>query len=181
MSSCSAILLAGGQSSRMGTDKALLPVGSQTLLEHMQALLMQSGIDDVIVSRNDAQCGHVADIYPGKGPLSGIHAGLIACRYHRVLVVPVDMPLLTPAMLQTLLESEPGSLRFTESELPCVIEKSARLSSYLQHQLRASNGQLSVRAMLEFVDVCAVDCAGHAHQLSNTNTPDQWKRYEQAN
>lgn len=175
----SAILLAGGQSSRMGTDKALLQVGSRTLLAHMQDLLAKSGIVDVVVSRNDGQPGHVADIVPNRGPLGGIHAGLSACLYRRVLIIPVDMPLLTPMALGSLLASPSGCVRFIDSELPCVVEKSPRLYGYLQRQLSMSGVQLSVRGMLEFLNATRLENTCAADQLTNTNTPEQWNHYAQ--
>lgn len=95
MKNISALILAGGKSSRMGRDKAALPWGDTTLLEYQFSRLRALGIDDVIVSG----AGHLPDIYPGKGPLGGIHAGLTAARNDSVLVLSVDTPLVTAETL----------------------------------------------------------------------------------
>ena len=66
-----AVLLAGGRSSRMGTDKALLPKGARTQLTHMQALLIAAGAE-VIVSGDRPDRGGVPDATPGTGPMGSL-------------------------------------------------------------------------------------------------------------
>ena len=56
-----AVLLAGGRSSRMGTDKALLPWGNGTLLTHMRGMLIDAGAVEVIVSGDRPDVGGVPD------------------------------------------------------------------------------------------------------------------------
>ncbi|HZP83875.1 MAG TPA: molybdenum cofactor guanylyltransferase [Chthonomonadaceae bacterium] len=106
----SAIILAGGQSRRMGQDKALLPMNGMTLLEHVVASLLRVATEVVVVA--DVQdkyvlpCGRVlADTFPGSGPVGGILTGLTALREGRHIVVACDMPLLNVAVLQLLLKA----------------------------------------------------------------------------
>lgn len=97
------LILAGGKSSRMGADKALLSVNGSTLLTHMEALLREK-VSDIAISRNIKGQAYLPDLLPHKGPLSGIHSALHTYPEHDVLVIPVDLPLLTVASLQRLIE-----------------------------------------------------------------------------
>ncbi|MBR3585763.1 MAG: NTP transferase domain-containing protein, partial [Oscillospiraceae bacterium] len=79
----SGIVLAGGFSKRMGTDKAELKLGGMTLLELQVRKLQQIGITDIMVSgygKPVEGTRAIEDIYPHKGPMSGIHACLKAAK-----------------------------------------------------------------------------------------------------
>ena len=105
MSDVSAFILAGGRSSRMGSDKALLPLDNQTLLQHTLRTASDAlGNARIVGPRNAyAQFGDVVeDIYPGCGPLGGIHAALSAANTDLNLMLSVDMPLMTPQFLKWL-------------------------------------------------------------------------------
>lgn len=104
----SAIVLCGGQSSRMGRDKAALPFGSDTLLTRaVRAVLAVTG-DVVVVGdtlQEMAEGVRVArDQVSGLGPLGGLATGLASVKAARALLVACDMPLLVPALLQRLLD-----------------------------------------------------------------------------
>ena len=104
---CSLVILAGGLSRRMGRDKASLPAGDETLIEHL-ARRLAPVVDETIVaggSDRPALLGvrMVDDLYPGMGPLAGIHAGLRAARSPRVWVVGCDLPDVDPALAPLLL------------------------------------------------------------------------------
>ena len=75
-----AFVLAGGKSTRMGTDKAALTLEGRTLLEHALAILRQVAGEVAILGSRQLYGGYgvpvIEDIYPGCGPLSGIHAAL---------------------------------------------------------------------------------------------------------
>ncbi|MEG6585721.1 molybdenum cofactor guanylyltransferase [Dendrosporobacter sp. 1207_IL3150] len=90
------IILAGGQSIRMGKDKASLPWSDSDLL-NAKIYQLRSIFTDIIVVSNtprkiDADIRVVTDIYPKMGPLGGIHAGLIAARNPYAFVTACDMP-----------------------------------------------------------------------------------------
>ena len=102
----SAIILAGGRRSRMGTDKAKLRLGGKTLLDLTVEKIRHLGISDIVIS-GCADCpegtSYAPDLIPGKGPLSGIHAGLRQIRNQSSLVLPVDMPLIPEEVLKLLI------------------------------------------------------------------------------
>lgn len=106
-SGCSLVILAGGLSRRMGRDKAALPAGDGTLIEHL-ARRLAPVVDETIVAGGSgrgtpAGARIVPDHYPGLGPLAGIHAGLLAARYAHVWVVGCDLPDTDPGLASLLL------------------------------------------------------------------------------
>jgi molybdopterin-guanine dinucleotide biosynthesis protein A len=126
----SVLVLCGGQSRRMGRDKALLELEGQTLLERCKNLGAALGAQQVLVSRNEP--GFIQDLVNDAGPMAGIAAALPYCLTDWLLVLPVDMPLLTPAALKPLFLSScpPGS--FIEGfPLPVLLRKTARLQQTL--------------------------------------------------
>lgn len=101
------VVLAGGQSSRFGSDKALLEVDGRTLLQRTVATL-HALTDDVIVLGPPARANQVRavqvlqDEIPGIGPLGGIYTALRARPDTHALIVAVDMPFLSAALLRFL-------------------------------------------------------------------------------
>jgi phospholipid/cholesterol/gamma-HCH transport system ATP-binding protein len=107
MSDVTAFVLAGGRSSRMGSNKALLRLGAQTLLQRILRTASEAlGNARIVGSKNIyAQFGDVVeDIYPGCGPLGGIHAALSSTNTDLNLILSVDMPQMTPRFLKWLTE-----------------------------------------------------------------------------
>ena len=93
----SAVILAGGKSSRMGFDKQFLRRSNSYLL-HSHGETLSSLFDQVIVVTNrpefyaDSRFTVVSDEIPGQGPLSGIHVGLKTARSRHVYLLACDMP-----------------------------------------------------------------------------------------
>lgn len=105
----SVIVLAGGQSLRMGRDKATLSWEQGDILGSLLTRLLPLS-DDVLVVSNTMRkipdnARQVADIIPGKGPLSGIHAGLMYARHDRVFVTACDVPFLVPELALQLVHA----------------------------------------------------------------------------
>lgn len=107
------IILAGGLSSRIGRDKALLPWGRSNILTGVVGRL-RSVCDDIIIVRNtplDCKIDGirtVSDIYRQMGPLGGIHAGLTIARHEYAFVTACDMPYLPPAAVDYLFREAAG-------------------------------------------------------------------------
>ncbi|HDJ33197.1 MAG TPA: molybdenum cofactor guanylyltransferase [Bacteroidetes bacterium] len=101
------MVLAGGKSSRMGTDKALLPWGKTSMLEHA-ANRLRSVCHEVVISSNDRKhripgFALIPDIVPGIGPLGGILSVMKHRNDDYFLVLSVDLPLVTAAILEQIL------------------------------------------------------------------------------
>ena len=92
-----AIILAGGKSSRMGFDKQFLKIDKRRLMYGIINKL-QKEFDEIIIVTNKPEhyigLGHkiTTDIIEDKGPLAGIHAGLSKASSHYSLVIACDMP-----------------------------------------------------------------------------------------
>lgn len=108
MLTVSGIVLAGGQSSRLGTDKSFVNVNGQPLIEQIVAKLARLSDDVIIVTNSPEKYDHlkarlVGDIYPGKGALGGIYSGLRAATNAHSLVVACDMPFLNLNLLRYMI------------------------------------------------------------------------------
>ena len=98
-----AFILAGGKSTRMGTDKAFVELDGRTLLS--RALdLARSVTPDIRIVGDPAKFSPFApaveDIFPNSGPLGGIHAALRSSHTDLNLILAVDVPFVSPALLQ---------------------------------------------------------------------------------
>ena len=114
MNGSACIILAGGRSTRMGTNKALLALPGNrhiTFVEHLTSTLTPLCTETILVVRdaNDAANYSLAgvrvvtDNLPDYGPLMGLYSGLSAMQAPRALVVAVDMPFIQPALISFLL------------------------------------------------------------------------------
>ncbi len=102
------VVLAGGQSRRFGSDKALVLVDGRSLL--LRVLDVVSSVTTpVFVSvaererRYDVAAEHLVDRCPGAGPLAGLHAGLLAATTPWLLLCACDLPFITSELLRRLL------------------------------------------------------------------------------
>jgi molybdopterin-guanine dinucleotide biosynthesis protein A len=105
------LALAGGESRRMGRDKAFLPWAGEDLLGHTLARLRAVVSEVRIVSGPEArhaERGVPVDTDAGTGALAGVLAGLSAARGRAGLVLAVDLPLVPSALLARLLERAHG-------------------------------------------------------------------------
>ena len=110
----SGLVLAGGQSRRFGQDKALLRLGSETLLERTIHALLTVTREIVVVGPRTglvlpSRVRAVPDELPGAGPLVALFTGLRACRYPLAAVVSCDLPFLSPALIAYLLHAAQDS------------------------------------------------------------------------
>ncbi len=99
-------VLAGGKSTRMGTDKAFVQFEGRTLLQHALELGRSITADVRIVGAQERFARFapvVEDIFRERGPLGGIHAALRASETELNLILAVDMPFVSLAFLQHLI------------------------------------------------------------------------------
>jgi molybdopterin-guanine dinucleotide biosynthesis protein A len=111
----SAVVLAGGESRRLGQDKSLLILDGQPLLVRTLDRLAAVSDDLIVVTNTPQRYQHlhlaarlVRDERPGVGSLMGIYSGLKAARHDRALVVACDMPFLSLPLLRHLLTRDPA-------------------------------------------------------------------------
>ena len=106
MEQIAAFILAGGASSRMGTDKSQLRLEQQTFTQRIAETLLQLTDSVFIVGRDsdESSLRSVADVYPKWGALGGIHAALAACSREWAIVVACDLPFVTSEIFSYLAE-----------------------------------------------------------------------------
>jgi molybdopterin-guanine dinucleotide biosynthesis protein A len=111
----SAIVLAGGESQRLGMDKALLELDGQTLLARTVDKVATLSDDVIVVTNNPERYRHlglevefVRDEQPGEGALMGLYSGLRSARHDAALAVACDMPFLNVLLLRHMLAKSTG-------------------------------------------------------------------------
>lgn len=190
----SVVVLAGGQSRRLGRDKAFLLVDGQPLLTWMVHRLTALS-DDLIVVANDRAryealalpARLVSDERPGVGSLMGIYSGLKAACYPHALVVACDMPLLNATLLRYMMPLaqgydvviprmggflEPLHAIYGRTCLPAM----ERLLEQGQRQIIAFLGEVKVR----YVEEHEIDRFDPLHlSFFNVNTAADWRRVQQ--
>ncbi len=187
-------ILAGGLSSRMGTDKATLEWDGKTLLEWTARTALGAGLPVIVVGRPrpDAwplpQIAFVPDRTAGRGPLGGLGAAL----YHAqapVLALACDLPLLQPADLHWLTARSASidvaggphglAVRNRGQWEPLFSVYAPACLPLLESRLLA--GHLSLRGLIGAGDFHAADAPAHvAAHLVNVNTPDDMARLREA-
>ena len=155
----SAAILAGGQSRRMGTDKALLRLlpGDPTLIERVAAAVGAVAAETLLVANDDryASLGlrTVPDAYPGAGALGGIYSAVVAAAHEHCLVVACDMPFLAVPLLRAL-AAEPRDYDVLAPYLPVAEGAENRQSDAggVYETLHALYGRGALPAMREQLD-----------------------------
>jgi molybdopterin-guanine dinucleotide biosynthesis protein A len=109
----STAILAGGQSSRMGTDKAFVRVGGRAIVERTIERLRPLADELIIVSNTPINYAYLGlpvftDLLPHKGPLGGLYTAISQTRSEYTLVVSCDQPFLNIALLRFLLDLRHG-------------------------------------------------------------------------
>lgn len=96
-------MLAGGQSSRMGRDKAWLELAGMPLVLHAVTKLQRVCRDVAVLGSDEALQAYapvVSDLHPGCGPMSGIEAALVHSAFDWNMILPVDVPFLPTSLLR---------------------------------------------------------------------------------
>ena len=182
ITSTNGFILAGGQSRRMGRDKATLTWGNVSLLEHMVQLLSTVTNEVRVLGR-----GELPDRIPGKGPIGGILTGLEFTDRTANLFLAVDLPLLAQDFLD-LFHS-----RFLATEKPllvCRISGEYPLCLGIRKGLladiarRVESNELSIRNLVEesnpeILEEDELRSLGFdTGMFANMNTPQEWRRHQ---
>lgn len=178
-------VLAGGRSSRMGRDKALLELDGETLVERAARRVLAAAGRVAVVGNSErhARFGWpvVADLRAGDGPLAGIEAALAspyAAEWN--LVVACDMPSLAPDLLERLIAE--ARLRRPDCVTAYTVAHGVEPlcavygRGFLAVARRALDaGRRKVRDAFEGLDVIHLE-TGNEAAVANVNTPADWRR-----
>ena len=159
------VVLAGGQSSRMGQSKALLDYNGQSLLDHMTGLLSELNLSDIYVSGEFDGYRSIPDRTSHQGPAWAMYDILHKLEhYDAVVFVPIDMPLLNVNALCLLMREEKGAY-FSGFPLPVFITRVC-----LKERTK------SVKGLLKALDVPSIVLPSDLEFcMVNTNTPEEWQ------
>ena len=184
-----AFVLAGGKSSRMGSDKAFLRLGDETLLS--QALKLAGNVAEAVWIVGDAKkfaaFGRVVeDVYRDRGPLGGIHAALSGSTTELNLMLAVDLPFVTQKLLQYVLSRalESGAMvtvpRTGSGVQPlCAVYRRGFAEVAEQSLLEGKN---KIDSLFARVETCVIEeselvRAGFSEQMfRNLNTPEELEK-----
>ena len=183
----SAVILAGGKSSRMGRDKAFLEIGGQTLLARQIKLARETGAAEILISgRADADysslnCRVLQDNFPDAGPLAGIERALDAAQSPLLLVLAVDFPGMNAELLRRFVARCPENF----GAIPRIngnMEPLAAIYPTSAHQLAAAQIAGGRFAVKEFAGLCVQSGrvrlieleAGASRHFVNWNSPADW-------
>lgn len=125
MSDAEGFILAGGASSRMGTDKAQLSLGGRTFVariaEALRAIATEISIVGARPEDDEPRLPIVADVYRDCGALGGLHAAIRACRAPWAAVVSCDLPFVTGELFARL-----GDLRTPDADAVAPLQPDGR-------------------------------------------------------
>jgi molybdopterin-guanine dinucleotide biosynthesis protein A len=194
VSDLTAFILAGGKSTRMGTDKAFLQLEGRTLLAHALhvARMVAGEVRIVGDSAKFAPYGHVVeDVYPERGPLGGIHAALSGMSTELSLVLAVDLPFVEPRFLEYLISQarETGAVvtvpRAGGGFQPLCAAYRREFAGIAERSLRA--GRYKIDALFTQVETRVLEEAEltrlgfSADIFRNLNTPEEFERANNKN
>jgi molybdenum cofactor guanylyltransferase len=178
-------VLAGGQSVRMGRDKAFLPFGSGSLIESVAAAVA-GAVGHVAVIGDPQKYGGLGfptypDFVPGCGPISGLHTALTLKLAEWNLLVACDMPGLTALFLSTILDR---SCCLSDPHLACVAPVApdgdleplcAVYHSSCLAVVERALGEKRFKMKVLLAELNTVGLVGlPAPVLTNINTPEEW-------
>lgn len=107
-------VIAGGKSSRMGTDKSFVPILGKPLIEHLLTRIGELGQDETLLITNQpSEYAYLGlpmfeDVLPGKGSLGGIYTALYHSSQPYTLAIACDMPFVNPPLLRHMMALRQG-------------------------------------------------------------------------
>ncbi|RFU67962.1 molybdenum cofactor guanylyltransferase [Bacillus sp. V59.32b] len=186
------LLLAGGKSSRMGTNKAMLPISEEVSIQQIASELKKAVGEVYLVTNSPADYTFLDlptldDEYEGLGPLAGLHAGLEAAKTETVFLSACDMPFIRASLIGEMLDNlknyealvpeingrfHPLFAVYRKSSIPllvsCLEQRKLRMMDFLE--------KMNVKIMKETdFELYATDKKLFPYLFYNMNTPLEYK------
>lgn len=179
------IVLAGGRSTRMGSDKATLRVGEGTLVEWVVRRLGPSFAEALVCGGSATGARGIPDRRAAAGPLAGIEAGLLAMRTEAAFVLACDMPWVSERLATAVLGRLEGRdvvmPRVGDMDQPACAAYARRVAPRLTGYL--DGGGRRVSAFLATLDVLRVDeralsdAGVSLEELADLDTPEAYDAF----
>lgn len=189
-SKVSAVILCGGESRRMGQDKAKLQIGKYTFLEQIVRNIMDNGPDEMFLSvrrKNDyseIKVTHIEDLEQNKGPLMGIYSAMCVASYEKIWVTSCDMPFIDWQVAEELAVYFEDGIdavipvdRTGKKYVLCAWYRKSTLE-ILKEQLES--GDLKVKHLLGRLRLCYVAVEGltdGSRKFQNINTREEYQKF----
>ncbi len=177
--------MAGGKSSRMGTDKAFVPLLGMPMIEYVLERVDGLGREITIITNQPGDYAYLGlptfeDIYEDHGPLGGIHSALKNAEYPHTLIVACDMPWLNRPLLEHMVKIRSSAdiivPRWGKYPEPLHAVYAQACSRPIEANLRAKNLKITAffgRVNVDYMDrdvIKRYDSEGRS--FVNVNTPD---------
>ena len=178
------IVLAGGNSSRMGFDKGLAEFRGKPLVRYAIDTLQQI-CSRIIISTNAATYNQLgfpvqADLIPGAGPMGGIYSALTKSKTEHNLVLSCDTPLVKAALMHRLLENAEGYQVVLPASKPGVVEP---LIGYYNKNNSPAMLEFIKRGtvkLIDYIETTYYRCIAvydDPDQFLNLNTPEEFRKF----
>jgi len=164
---CTAVVLTGGESKRMGSDKAMVELAGKPMAAHIVEMI-DPLFSDILISvreyRTDVTLPQIKDDYAGsscpaskgRGPMLGIKSALEAAQSDWIFVIACDMPFVSTALIQELAShrAENDAVLTYVSDRPQPLFGFYAKSALPLMQARIAEGQRSMMRLIDKLDVC---------------------------
>jgi molybdenum cofactor guanylyltransferase len=183
------VILAGGKSSRIGTNKALLKINDKNVIQIIKDTL-SSILNDVIIIADQINeyeflgLSVFRDIYPDKGPLGGIHSGLFNSSTDKNFFVSCDMPFITRDLIKFIIEHKTDKkivVNKTEDRIqPLCGIYTKECIPVIEEILKDTNSQCySIHRLLDIISVDIIDLENdynkyNSNIMFNLNTKEDY-------
>lgn len=186
------VLLTGGESRRMGQNKALLEINGKSLIQKNLDVL-KNICSEVIISSRDEKLYHgygypvIPDVLKGKGPLGGLYSVLQKANYEKVFLVGCDMPFINEEAIRWLFQE----LEDFDTVVPYIDGKMHPLHAFYHRRImpvieeKLYNDKLRLADVLDECQTKVVDCdkildltlkKELEKSVMNINTPEEWQK-----
>jgi len=174
------IILAGGKSSRMGTEKGLILLNRKTFVDHIIEALQPLVQEIIIVSSNTHYdkfgFKRIEDIITDAGPIAGIHAGLTHTKTNHNLIISCDTPLITTDLLTQLLpkdweEFDINQFKANGKTIPLIAFYKKNCAQYCYELLE--KGEKRLRKLVEMLNTKTISLSEKdSFLVKNINTQE---------
>lgn len=176
------IILAGGQSSRMGSDKGLLFFNKKHFIQHIIDVLKPL-VSEIIIVANQKEYDvfgvkRIDDIFINQGPLAGVYTGLKHSTTKKNVVLSCDIPLINTAVLKLLLNKQNQNTNIIQIEsqgktMPLIALYDKKCEAYFLKLLKQGERRLRVAVNKVGASNIVLPTAYQKHVL-NINTKQQF-------
>ena len=184
----SAIILAGGHSTRMGTDKGFLLWNGKPFIQHIIEAVQPLVQEIIIVSDNPSydvfNINRIKDVISDAGPLAGIYSGLKHSKHEKNIVLSCDIPRINTAVLKKLFitnnDIDIVQLKSNGNDMPLIAMYNKSCATTFEHLLK--QGERKLRFAVRQCNVHTIELDNRdSFYTANFNTPKQFKTIDNGN